>query len=150
MNTWTPEQAAQELLAVLPFLNRMISAELQKEAGKDTTMIQFRVLAHLAEQPLTLSALARKRRVSLQSAGELVQTLVERGWIVRVPDPDDRRQSLLKLTREGQACYEHAQGRMVEHLTPIMEKLSLEEMKAVYAALPALHRVLSGNEETDE
>src|SRR5262245_16221587 len=109
MNRWSSEQAAQELLSVLPFLNRMISAELRLEAGEDTTMPQFRVLSHLAEGELTLSALAKKRRVSLQAAGELVQSLVERGWIVRVPDPADRRQSLLQLTGEGRARYERAE-----------------------------------------
>ena len=81
----------QELLAVLPLLNRIVATEVRREAGEDTTMPQFRVLAHLAPGQLTLSALAKRRRVSLQSMSELVQVLVERGWVVRAPDPADRR-----------------------------------------------------------
>jgi DNA-binding MarR family transcriptional regulator len=144
---WTPEEATQELLSVLPFLNRMIAAELRREAGEDATMIQFRVLSHLAECPLTLSALAKKRRVSLQSAGELVQSLVARGWIVRTPDPADRRQALLHLSDEGRTRYEHAEQRMVNHLAPLLSKLTGQEMKAIQVALPALHRVLSGDDD---
>jgi DNA-binding MarR family transcriptional regulator len=150
MATWTTQEAANEILAVLPFLNRMIVAELQNEAGQETTMIQFRVLSHLAEQPLTLSALARKRRVSLQAAGELVQVLVARGWIVREPDPLDRRQSLLKLTDEGRLRYERAQHRMIEHLAPLLEHLTDEEMNAIQQALPALHRALSREDDLAE
>src|SRR6185295_15634394 len=67
MDNWTPEQAAQELLAILPLLTRLVAAEVRREAGDETTMPQFRVLTHLAEGPLTVSGLARRRRVSLQA-----------------------------------------------------------------------------------
>jgi DNA-binding MarR family transcriptional regulator len=50
----------EALLAVLPLLNRLVAADVRREAGEETTMPQFRVLAHLAAAPLTLSALAKK------------------------------------------------------------------------------------------
>jgi len=150
MSTWTPEEATQQLLAILPFLNRMVAAELRAVAGEATTMIQFRVLSHLAEATMTLSALAKKRRVSLQSAGELVQSLEERGWIERIPDSNDRRQSLLQLTEDGRAKYERAQEQMVAHLAPFLEKLTPDEMAAVQAALPALRRILASDEDQED
>jgi DNA-binding MarR family transcriptional regulator len=101
MKSWTAEEATRELMAVVPLLNRLMAAELRLEAGENSTMPRFRVLAHLRDHPMTLSALARRRRVSLQAAGELIQSLVERGWVMRTPDPTDRRQSLLQLTDEG-------------------------------------------------
>lgn len=148
MDRWTPTSAAHELLAVLPLLARIVAAEVRREAGEDTTMSQFRVLAHLAEQPLTLSALARRRRVSLQSMGELVQGLVERGWIARTPDPNDRRQQSLALTDHGRRHYEQAQAQLLARLAPLLAQLSAKEMAAVQVALPALRRVLGGDEET--
>ena len=69
MTTWTPEEAARELLHILPMLNRLMLAELRPEAGDETTMPQFRVMTYLSQQPLTVSAVARLRRVSMQSAG---------------------------------------------------------------------------------
>jgi DNA-binding MarR family transcriptional regulator len=139
----TAEEIAHELLAVLPLINRLMISELRREAGQDTTMPQFRVLSYLADEPLTLSVIARRRRVSLQSAGELVQTLVDRGWIVRVADPNDRRQTLLHLTPLGQQQFELVSSRMLTHLIPLMDNLTSEETKAVQVALPALHRVLA-------
>ncbi len=150
MTQWTTEYATRELLAVLPFLNRIMIAELRPEAGDETTMPQFRVLALLDGQPQTLSALARKRRVSLQAAGELVQVLVERGWVTRTADPSDRRQWLLQLSELGRAQYEQVQARMVRGLIPLIEKLTDEEMSAVQIALPALHRVLDSMKGTEE
>jgi DNA-binding MarR family transcriptional regulator len=140
--TWTSEDAARELLHLLPMLNRLMLAELRPDANNETTMPQFRVMAYLAEKPLTLSAIARLRRVSLQAAGELVQALVERGWIERIPDPNDRRQSLLHLTEEGRQRFEQNDKGMQQRLLPLMKNLNDDEMAAVQVALPALRRIL--------
>jgi DNA-binding MarR family transcriptional regulator len=142
MGTDTALEATQELLSVLPLLNRIVAAEVRREAGQETTMPQFRVLAHLAAGAQTLSALAKKRRVSLQSMSELVQALVERGWVARTPDPSDRRQALLGLTDHGRAHYERAHDQMLRRLAPLMAQLAPEELAAVRMALPALRRVL--------
>jgi DNA-binding MarR family transcriptional regulator len=147
MDKWTPERVAHELLAVVPLLTRIVAAEVRREAGDDTTMQQFRVLTHLAEGPLTVSSLARRRRVTLQAMGELVQILVERGWIARTPDPSDRRQQQLSLTEHGQQHYERVQARVLDQIVPLLTRLNARETAAVQVALPALRRAFAGDEE---
>jgi DNA-binding MarR family transcriptional regulator len=149
MGKWTSEDATREVLAVLPLLNRIVGAEVRREAGEDTTIGQFRVLAHLADGPLTLSVLAKRRRVSLQSMSELAQTLVERGWLARTPDPTDRRQHLLQLTDSGLAHYQRTQEMTIRQLAPLLAQLSADEMAAVRMALPALRRVLMQEENSE-
>ena len=149
MGKWTSEDATREVLAVLPLLNRIVGAEVRREAGEDTTIGQFRVLAHLADGTLTLSVLAKRRRVSLQSMSELAQTLVERGWIARTPDPTDRRQHLLQLTESGLAHYQRTQEMTIRQLAPLLAQLSADEMAAVRMALPALRRVLMQEENSE-
>ena len=149
MGKWTSADATREVLAVLPLLNRIVGAEVRREAGEDITIGQFRVLAHLSEGPLTLSVLAKRRRVSLQSMSELAQTLVERGWIARTPDPTDRRQHLLQLTDSGLAHYKRTQEMTIRQLAPLLAQLSADEMAAVRMALPALRRVLAQEENSE-
>jgi DNA-binding MarR family transcriptional regulator len=120
--------------------------ELRQEVDESATMPQFRVLAHLHEQPMSLTTLAKMRRVSLQSAGELVQALVERGWVTRTQNPSDRRQSVLQLTHEGRANYERVQGWMQEQLTTYLALLTEGELKTVQEALTALSRVIHTEE----
>src|SRR5215216_4640710 len=96
-NRFSTEQITRELVAVLPLLNRLIGQELRAETGDETTIVQLRVLSQLIDSPMTLSALAKKRRVSLQAASEHVQGLVDRGWVTRVADANDRRQSVLHV-----------------------------------------------------
>ena len=140
------EETTRQLMTVLPMLNRMLAVELRQEVDETATMPQFRVLAYLHEQPMTLTALAKIRRVSLQSAGELVQSLVEREWVTRTPDPNDRRQYILRLTDEGRSAYDRIQERMLHQLAEKLELLSAEELNSVKKAIAALQRVIQNEE----
>src|SRR5258708_3978038 len=137
MTLWTPEEATRELLSVLPLLSRIMAAELRHEPGDETTMPQFRVLAYLHDGPLTLSAIAKRRRVSLQSAGDLMQVLVERGWITRTPDPKDRRQWLLNLTKQGMAKYQKGHDGVLGRLGPVIGILCDGSVTAMQIVMPA-------------
>ncbi len=79
----------------------------------------------------------------------MVQTLVERGWVTRTPDPRDRRQHLLQLTDHGKQHYEHANDLLLQRLVPLLTELTASEREAVHCAMTALHRVLV-HEESEE
>lgn len=144
------QETTRQMMAVLPKLNRMMAVELRQEVDESATMPQFRVLAYLHEQPMTLTALAKMRQVSLQSAGELVQALVEREWVERMSDPNDRRQSILQLTDTGQAAYLRIQNRMTHQLSAYLELLSPDELETVQGAFIALQRVIHNQEPAGE
>lgn len=143
---WTHEHIADELIVLLPLLSRIVAAAVRRATGEETTMPQFRVLGMLAEGPQTATVLARRRRVSLQSIGELVQALVARGWVERIPSPHDRRQQLLRLSDQGRAQHELAQAQTSSSLLPLLVALREDEIDAVQRALPALHRILTQDE----
>jgi len=51
-----------------------------------------------------LSQLVRELGISKQAAGQLVDTLVLRGYLERTVDPDDRRRLTVTLTERGKAA----------------------------------------------
>ncbi|MGA7537791.1 MAG: MarR family transcriptional regulator [Steroidobacteraceae bacterium] len=51
-----------------------------------------------------LAALIRDLRISKQAAGQLVDTLVNRGYLARAVDEQDRRRLIVTLTDRGQAA----------------------------------------------
>jgi DNA-binding MarR family transcriptional regulator len=53
---------------------------------------------------LPLGQLVRELRVSKQAAGQLVDTLVLRGYLERTADPEDRRKLTVNLTERGRAA----------------------------------------------
>ncbi|MEI7646154.1 MAG: MarR family transcriptional regulator [Chloroflexales bacterium] len=139
--------AARDLLATLPLLNRTVGGLVQGDTPDTLTMPQFRVLSFLCAGPLTVSDLARRRRVTMAAMGELAQALVERGMIERRPDPQDRRQQLLSLSPAGRQRYEAAYALAQAQISDLLAAhLSPEEIAAVRAALPALQRALTGVE----
>jgi len=143
-------EIAHELVAVLPRWNRLVARELRSQAGNDLTAVQIRVLGELSEGALTLSALARKREVSLQAASEHVQALVGRGLVERIPDPTDRRQALLTLTDEGLRQLTEVREHVADRFTPRIERLSEADADALHRGLQALWSLLATDEPITE
>jgi DNA-binding MarR family transcriptional regulator len=52
---------------------------------------------------LSTAELARNAFVTDQSAADMIGVLENRGLLIRVPDDDDRRRRVLRLTETGQA-----------------------------------------------
>lgn len=140
-DNWTPYITAQALLDVLPGFGRLIASRMRDNDEDDATLMQVSVLMHLKDHPITISDLAKRRKVSLQSASVLVQALVERGWLVRTPDPDDRRRSFVEVTPEGVRRAEETHQQMTEMIAEILEGLSDEELAAASVFLPGLRRI---------
>lgn len=140
---WSGHRLAEELMRVLPLLGRAM-AQFMREAGEEeSTMMQLGVLYQIQQQSMTASEIAKRRRVSLQAVSVLVQGLVERGWIIRVPDSKDRRQYLLQITPEGS---EHAQTTLKQisvYLDSFLSEMTDEEIAAAQIFLPALNKLLS-------
>jgi len=60
----------------------------------------------LDRSDIPLSQLIRELRISKQAAGQLVDTLVTRGYLERAVDKDDRRKLTVTLTDRGRAAAE--------------------------------------------
>lgn len=58
----------------------------------------------LGANTVPLSQLVKELGVSKQAAGQLVDTLVLRGYLERTEDSEDRRKSNIVLTKRGQAA----------------------------------------------
>jgi DNA-binding MarR family transcriptional regulator len=68
----------------------------------DLSPHQGRALLVVAQRPgLRLTDLAEHLRVAPRSVTEVVDGLVERGLLTRLPDPGDRRAVLVELTASG-------------------------------------------------
>lgn len=55
----------------------------------------------LSGEGAPITEFMRDLRVSRQAAGQLIDTLVMRGYVERTPDPVDRRQLIVTLTERG-------------------------------------------------
>ncbi len=76
--------------------------EAVERAGVDDMRTPFGfVIRVLADRDRTLTQLADLLGVSKQAAIKIVDEMELRGFLIRHPDPDDRRVKLLRLTDKG-------------------------------------------------
>jgi DNA-binding MarR family transcriptional regulator len=77
-----------------------------------------------AGQPLSPTAIAQRLIVTTASVTSLLDTLERRGFVVRLPDPRDRRKLLVELTQDGRAIVEAFLPQVVALQTAVMAPLS--------------------------
>jgi DNA-binding MarR family transcriptional regulator len=76
--------------------------ELEETGFGDIRPTHGCVFRFIREEPLRLTELATLAGMTKQSIGEVIDNLVELGYVKRVPDPQDRRAKLLCLTERGE------------------------------------------------
>jgi DNA-binding MarR family transcriptional regulator len=79
--------------------------------------------------------------VTKQAVSQVIDTLVNRGYLTRRPDPDDRRRITLELTERGQQAVD-AIMRGVEAVdVQLRERVSPEQIEAMRSVLASLTEI---------
>jgi DNA-binding MarR family transcriptional regulator len=134
-------EAAEKLRMIVRVLNRRSQADTGE--GSPTRTEQA-ALAWLDEcGPSTLTALAATEHVRLQSMGQTVDALEERGCVLRSSHPDDRRQVLISLTNKGRKAL--ARGRELRQAwldEAMRARLTAREQRMLIASLDLLDRIV--------
>ncbi len=132
---------AQELRAFGGKLKRRLRE--QADVG-DLTPSQVAVLLRLeSDGPATTSGLARAEGMRPQSMGAAIAALETAGLVAGIPDPEDRRATLLSLTDHCRTWLAHGRAVRQDWLSRIVEaRLSAEEQAQLVAAIPLLQRLV--------
>lgn len=86
----------------------------------------------------SISHISEHLNLSLAATSQLVEKLVEGGFVMRVEDPDDRRQKHVTLTAKGQALNAEVQRIRSEELARRMADVPQALLLAVAADLDAV------------
>src|SRR6476646_5359860 len=93
------------------------------------------------ERGLRLTEIAERGNMTKQSAGEVVDYLVARGYVERVPDPDDRRAKLARLTERGTAAQAYGFRLLAEIEKRWGERYGAERIAGLRAMLEEIAAV---------
>ncbi len=103
------------LASLVLLLPGRFEAPLQREHG--LTLFDYLTLSQLSEADggrLRMSDLAYLANGSLSRLSNVVKRFEGRGWVERMPDPDDGRYTLVALTADGRRVVEAAAPTHVE------------------------------------
>jgi DNA-binding MarR family transcriptional regulator len=132
----------KELQDLLQQWRELMSAARPRWSAADLTFTQLRALSVLARrQPLRMSDLAEALGMTAASASALIDRMVQRGFVTRRSDPDDRRTVLVELSRRGQRILDVMERGSSEHFTRMIEKMTASERDALATTLRAFLRI---------
>ncbi|MGW5064312.1 MarR family winged helix-turn-helix transcriptional regulator [Streptomyces sp. NPDC004096] len=113
-----------------------VSARSLAEVEERVTLPQFRMLVVLATRGATkLVALADLLQVAPSTAMRMVDRLIAAGLADRQTNPDNRRETLLRLTAEGRKAVEDVTARRRAEIAAIVEQLAPGQRAALIEAL---------------
>lgn len=136
------ESLAEAFFAVSRQL-RMRSREAL--APWDITPSQARAVLTLSRTgPVRLSGLAERLRIAPRSATEVVDGLQERGLVARLPDPEDRRATLVQLTGDGVETAAAMRAARAAEAEGFFTQLDATDRTDLARILAALRRVGGG------
>lgn len=114
------EQAAWlGLIGVVELLPGALDAQLQRDAG--VSHFEYMVMAMLSEAPdhtLRMTALAAQTNSTLPRLSHVVTRLVNRGFVERIPCPQDKRATNAHLTDAG---WDHIRMSAIGHVAAARE-----------------------------
>ncbi|WP_103530361.1 MarR family winged helix-turn-helix transcriptional regulator [Streptomyces sp. SM11] len=113
-----------------------VSARSLAEVEERVTLPQFRMLVVLSSRGATkLVALAELLGVAPSTAMRMVDRLIAAGLADRQTNPDNRRETLLRLTEEGCRTVENVTARRRQEIASIVQRLAPRQRTALIEAL---------------
>lgn len=107
--------------------------DLQAALGLGGGFGRVKVLLHLEQGPMTLRDIADANGLDAPYATVICDKLVEKGFVIRTPHPDDKRRKLVSLTEKGRTTAQLARtilGEPPQSLTALSasDLAALEEL----------------------
>jgi DNA-binding MarR family transcriptional regulator len=121
------------------FMHRSMRGWNQFAKSTGLSMPQFSILMQLHYKGACgMSAISERFDVSAAAASQLVDKLVQAGYIERTEDPSDRRAKLLKLSINGAKLAEAGIQERYRWMDELTSRLSAAEQTKISEALTLL------------
>ena len=107
-----------------------IQTRLTADGFADLRFADGFVFQHLVGGPVTIGVLAERLAVTQQAASKSVVDLERRGYVERMPDPQDARARRVALTARGQAAIERARRHREALVGELAERVGERRVEA--------------------
>ncbi|HWB89915.1 MAG TPA: MarR family transcriptional regulator [Acidimicrobiia bacterium] len=119
-----------------------LARRLRQGTPGQLTPSQLSVLATLGRHgPVSMSSLAELEAVAPASISGIVARLVEKGLVIRNPNPDDGRSSLVELSGRGREVLDKGREERTAMVARRLARLSPEERATLAAVIATLDRL---------
>lgn len=92
---------------------------------------QIRILTKDCPQGIALKTLATHLNMTVPATSLLVETMVNKGFFERTPNPEDRRAICIRLSEKGEELCHDVNARMEAELDRLAAQITVEELAAL-------------------
>ncbi len=111
--------------------------------GMDLTYNQYKMLLTIYDKgSCQLNLLARELQIAMSSASEMVDRLVNLGFVYRTVDEENRRQVVIYTTERGEELIRELRRGIVENYRVLLARLSEQDRERLVQAFETLADVL--------
>ena len=139
-----PSNTAVLLREAFLALNDLVIVRLAERGHAAVRPAHAAVFQYLDDTGTTVSTLAARAQMTKQAMAELVAHLERHGYVVRVPDPADRRAKLVQPTATGREVVAIAQELVPEVEQQIDATLGPDRARELRRDLEMLQRTALG------
>ncbi|WCC80917.1 MarR family transcriptional regulator [Cutibacterium equinum] len=121
-----------------------VQRHAKRMAGVPGASVTWRVLHTIeTEGPLPMGVLTRIEGTKPATTTDLINRLVDKGYVTRTPKPGDARTKLIAITDEGRRYCRESERKVGEGLADTLNEMSIEERRILLAALPTLSHLVT-------
>jgi DNA-binding MarR family transcriptional regulator len=130
-------------------VTNLIAAEIRRNLRQsfNVTLPQFDLLAQIEREPngLRLGELSQRMMVTNGNVTGLVDKLIEQGFVIREPAPEDRRAMIVRMTKAGASLFAVMARAHEEWLTRLMADAPSDLRKTLFKELDVLKASIRRN-----
>jgi len=140
------KEYVDQVMALLPDLVKAFRAdEPQEILHMDISFPEVCVLGQLSSnQEPTMSELGRSISMDLSTLTRTVDKLVEKEFVVRKPDPEDRRMVRVVITVEGRKIISRFEEQRRKKIESILRQMTSQERRDLLNIFKTLHGRIYG------
>jgi DNA-binding MarR family transcriptional regulator len=142
------EKLTRRIIELRRQVNRVLRERtLDSWVKLSLTIPQLKSLFYISRHgKVNLSGLASGIRVTPANVTGIVDRLARQGLLTRIPDPNDRRITWLRVTAKGEALLANLREGRASEMHKILDKLTEEELSIVARGFDLLARAAEGTE----
>ena len=134
LNTQRNQHLGRQLLMLERHFTGQALASMQAHGITDINLGHFSVLPYVDEQGVRATVIATRSGISKQAVGKTLDDLKAKGYLMALPDPDDKRASLVRLSDKGLAMMQlalQATKEVEQHWSVLIGDESVAVLKSI-------------------
>ena len=145
----SPQEAAHQLLEVIPVVMREIRSEMRSRRSPDLTIPQFRTLSFVNRNVgSSLLEVANHLGLTPPSTSRIVDGLIYRKMMTREDHPNDRRRVKLTVTQVGEQILQASRQDALTYLSAKLNNINADDRGAIVKAMNILQPIFTSDANT--